>query len=66
MSDYSLESHVEREIRYHVRRRVAEECRKHCPADNPMVGTITVMLGTVLSMAAFTALLGRGKPRHGR
>ena len=62
-----FEHFAERELKYHVRREIASGIRKSCPQDdNPMVSGITVMLGTVLTMAAFSVLLnghGRGRTR---
>ena len=62
MTDNSLESHIERELKYQARKRIAGECRKNCPEGDPMVTGITVMVGTVLAMAVFSAIF-EGKTR---
>jgi hypothetical protein len=65
MIDAFLASHAERELKYQVRKQVSQEIRKNCPDGEPMVSEITVMLGTVIAMAAFCSMLGRnGSSRY--
>jgi len=57
-------SYAERELKYQVRKEVSKKIRDNCPDSDPMVTGITVMLGTVLAMAVFTAIIaGQGKSR---
>jgi len=56
-----LESYAERELKYQARKHISNCIRDNCPDSDPMVSGITVMLGTVLAMAVFTAILaGQG------
>ena len=65
MRGSALEDYLQRELHCQVRRKVSGEIRKRCPEGEPMVSDITVMLGTVLAMAMFTALLkGHGTGRR--
>lgn len=66
MNDNMLLSHVERELKYQLRKHVGQEIRKHCTDNDPMVSNVTVMLGTVLAMAVFYAILRRNTPSRGR
>jgi len=60
----SFASYAERELKYQARKVISKKIRDNCPDSDPMVTGITVMLGTVLAMAAFSAILtGRGKGR---
>ena len=57
---------AERELKYQARKKISNEIRKNCPEGDPMVTGITVMLGTIIAMAVFSAMLsggGRGRPR---
>lgn len=68
MLDSDLQSYAERELMYQVRKGVSTEIRRNAPEGEPMVTGITVMLGTILAMAAFSAMLGRssrGRARSG-
>ena len=57
MSCPSLKSHVERELKYQARREISYQIRRNVPKGDPMVTGITVMLGTVLAIAALNAIL---------
>jgi hypothetical protein len=66
MSDSSLLDYAEREMKYHARREIAKGIRENCPEGDPMTTNITVMLGTIIAMAVFSAMLygktkGRGR-----
>ncbi len=66
MTGFSLERYAENELKYRVRKQIARECRDRCPDGDPMVTEVTVMLGTILAMAAFSVMLnrnGRGRTR---
>jgi hypothetical protein len=57
---------AERELKYHARKEIAKGIREHCPDGDPMTTNITVMLGTIIAMAVFSAMLygktkGRGR-----
>lgn len=52
-----LANQIEHELKYHFRKRVEAEVRKCSPDSDPMVTGITVMLGTVLALAAFRAVM---------
>ncbi len=66
MTGPSIETCLERELKYQFRKRVAEECRKQCQDSDPMVTGITVMLGTVMAMVVFSAILKGGRSGRGR
>lgn len=57
MSSPPLTRYAQRELEYQLRREISNGIRKSCPKGDPMVTCITVMLGTVLTMAAFNAIL---------
>lgn len=57
MTDLPIKNYAERELKYQVRREISNELRKGCPKGDPMVTAVTVMLGTVLAMAALNAIL---------
>jgi len=60
MTGFTLENYAEHELKYQARREISKRIRENCPeGDPPMVTGITVMLGTILAMAAFSAMLGR-------
>lgn len=66
MSDSSLLDYAQRELKYQARREIGNGIRKHCPEGDPMTTNITVMLGTIMAMALFGAILfgetkGRGR-----
>jgi hypothetical protein len=64
MSESLLHDHVERELKYQARKEFSRRLRQHARNSEPMVGEITVLLGTVIAMAIFTAMLsGRGRSR---
>lgn len=63
MTGLSLENHLTNELKYQFRKRVAEECRKQCPDDDPMITGITVMIGSVLAMAVFSTMPKGGSGR---
>jgi hypothetical protein len=56
MTGFSLKNYAERELKYQARREISNEIRKNCPKGDPMVTGITVMLGTVLALAALNAI----------
>jgi hypothetical protein len=66
MTDSLLQSHAERELQYQLRKHVSQEIRKRCPDSDPMTTGVIVMLGSVLAMAAFSAILGRNGSKHYR
>ncbi len=55
----TLQSYAERELNYQVRKEISKEIRNNAPEGDPMVTAVTVMLGTVLAMAVFSAMLSR-------
>ena len=57
MTGLPIKNYAERELKYQVRREISNEIRKNCPRGDPMVTAVTVMLGTVLAMAALNAIL---------
>jgi len=57
MTSLPIKNYAERELKYQVRREISSEIRKNCPRGDPMVTAVTVMLGTVLAMAALNAIL---------
>ncbi len=57
MSDFARLA--ERELNCQVRKAVSKHIRDNCPEGDPLATGITVMLGTILAMAVFTAMLGR-------
>ncbi len=59
MTESLIERQLKHELQYQVRRRVGQEIRQRCPDDQPMITGVTVMLGTVLAMAVFCAIIGR-------
>jgi hypothetical protein len=59
ISNPSLARYAQRELQYQLRGEIARGIRKSCPKGDPMVTCITVMLGTVLAMAALDAILNR-------
>jgi hypothetical protein len=63
MSDLNLERCAEHEMKYQFRKAISKRIRDNCPDGDPMVTGITVMLGCVVAMAAFSAMLGRGRTR---
>jgi hypothetical protein len=66
MSDSSLLDYAARELKYQARKEVAKGIRKNCPDSDPMTTNITVMLGTIMAMAAFSAILYGGTKGRGR
>ena len=68
MLDSDLQSYAERELMYQVRRGVSKGIRDNAPEGEPMVTGVTVALGTILIMAAFSAMFARshqGRTRSG-
>jgi hypothetical protein len=66
MSGPTFHDLAERELKYQARREISKEIRNHCPKGDPMVTGAIVMLGTVLAMAVFSAIIsdcGRGRTR---
>ena len=66
MSRSTLEDYAERELKYQARKEISSRIRKNCTDSDPMVSGITVMIGTVLAMAVFSAMFngaGRGRTR---
>jgi hypothetical protein len=61
MSD--LATYAERELKYHLRKNVAKQIRDNTADNSPMVSEITVMLGTVIALAVFSAMIGKGRGR---
>jgi hypothetical protein len=66
MVDNILDHYAAHELKYQMRKQVSQEIRNHCSDSDPMVTGITVMLGTVLAMAVFCAMLGTGSRGRGR
>ena len=46
MTDATLMSYAERELKYQARKKISNEIRKNCAEGDPMATSITVMLGT--------------------
>jgi hypothetical protein len=64
MSQGLLETFATHELRYQARKHISNEIRDHCPEGDPMVTGVTVMIGTILAMAVFGAMLsGKGRSR---
>ena len=59
MSGLNFARYAQQELKYRIRREIAGGIRKSCPKGDPMVACITVMLGTVLAMAALDNILNR-------
>ena len=66
MSDSSLLDDGERALKFQARDEVAKGIRKNCPDSDPMTTNITVMLGTIMAMAVFSAILYGGTKGRGR
>jgi hypothetical protein len=66
MSESSLLDYAQRELNYQARKTIAKEIRKNCSEGDPMTTNITVMLGTIMAMAVFTAMLYGGTRGRGR
>jgi len=47
-------------LKYQARKEDSKEIRKNCPEGDPMVTGVTVMLGTIIAMAVFNAMLNGG------
>jgi hypothetical protein len=60
MSRSILEDYAERELKYQARKEISSRIRKNCSDGDPMVSGITVMIGTILAMAVFSAVIGGG------
>jgi hypothetical protein len=58
MSRPNLDRYAERELKYQFRREISKRLRKNCPQSDPMVSGVTVMLGSIIAMAVFSALFG--------
>lgn len=58
-TEQSVKNYVERELTNQFRYEVSKGIRKSCPKGDPMATCITVMLGSVLTMAALDAILNR-------
>ncbi len=59
MTSPNITRYAQRELKYQIRGEIARGIRKSCPKGDPMVTGITVMLGTILAMAALDAILNR-------
>jgi hypothetical protein len=57
MSQSPLETFATHELKYQARKQISQEIRDRCPKGDPMVTNVTVMLGTILAMAVFSAML---------
>jgi hypothetical protein len=66
MNDSSLLDYAEREMKHHARREIAKGIRQNCPDGDPMTTNITVMLGTIMAMAVFSAIFYGGSKWRGR
>jgi hypothetical protein len=66
MNGPTVTGYAQRELKYQIRREISKEIRKSCPKGDPMATCITVMLGTVLAMAALDAILNRNTEIRGR
>jgi hypothetical protein len=64
MSSPNIARNMQRELQYQIRGEIARGIRKSCPKGDPMVTCITVMLCTVLTMAAFNRIFN--PPDEGR
>jgi hypothetical protein len=63
MTGPGIRSFAERELKYQVRREIARGIRDNCPRGDPIVTAVCVMLGSILAMAAFSAILDRREQR---
>jgi hypothetical protein len=63
MTGPGLQSFAERELKYQVHREIAKGIRVNCPKGDPMVTAVCVMLGTILALAAFSAIFDRREQR---
>lgn len=52
-----------RELKYQVRKELSKEIRKNAPEGDPMVSGVTVMLGTAIAMAVFSAMFAQSQGR---
>ena len=66
MTDSGLMFFAERELKYQARKNISNEIRKNCPEGDPMATGVTVMLGTIIAMAVFSAMLSGGGRGRGR
>jgi len=57
MNSPNIARYAQQELKYQIRREIASGIRKSCPKGDPMVACITVMLGTVIAMAALDRIL---------
>ncbi len=63
MSQSLFEHYAEHELKYHARKHIAQEIKNRLPDGDPMVTGITVMIGSIIAMAAFSALMRGGRSR---
>jgi len=63
MGGPTLQNYAKQELKYQLRREISKEIRNHCPKSDPMVTGITVMMGTFLAMAVFSAILNGREDR---
>ena len=62
MTDSLLEHHAFHELKHKFRKAVSQQIRENSSECDPMVKEITVMMGCVLAMAFFSAMLSsRGR-----
>jgi hypothetical protein len=66
MRKSNLLDFAKRELQYHARKEVAKGIRKKCPEGDPMTTNVTVMLGTIMAMTLFSAILYGGTKGRGR
>ncbi len=59
MSSPNFARYLKQEMKYRIRGEVASEIRKSCHKGDPMVTCITVMLGTIIAIAALDKILNR-------
>ena len=64
MSQSLLENYATHEMRYQARKCISNEIRDQFQDADPMVKGIIVMLGTIIAMTAFNAMVsGKGSGR---
>jgi hypothetical protein len=66
VSESSFLDYAQRELNSQNRKQISKEIRKNCPEGDPMTTNITVMLGSILAMAVFSAMLYGGTKGRGR
>ena len=59
MSQSLLEGYATHELKYQARKCVSKEIKDRFQDSDPMVTGVVVMLGTIIAMTAFSAMIGR-------